>query len=97
MHPTTALHILPVPRSFAKLGFHVLCGQNRYVRNDTALIFEKVLLDYGAFVRHAKERLGYEKVVLCGWSGGAALTMLWFLLLARDGARPMGDEPLPAN
>jgi pimeloyl-ACP methyl ester carboxylesterase len=77
MHPTTALHILPVPRSLARLGFHVLCGQNRYTRNDTTLIFEKVLLDYGAFVRHAKERLGYEKVVLFGWSGGGPLATFY--------------------
>jgi len=77
MHPTTAVHRLPVPRSFAKLGFHVLCGQNRYARNDTALIFEKVLLDYGAFVRHAREQLGYDKVVLCGWSGGGPLATFY--------------------
>jgi pimeloyl-ACP methyl ester carboxylesterase len=77
MHPTTALHILPAPRSFAKLGFHVLCGQNRYVRNEAALIFEKVLLDYGAFVRHAKEQLGYDKVVLFGWSGGGPLATFY--------------------
>jgi pimeloyl-ACP methyl ester carboxylesterase len=77
MHPTTALHILPVPRSLARLGFHVLCGQNRYTRNDTSLIFEKVLLDYGAFIRHAKERLGYEKVVLFGWSGGGPLATFY--------------------
>jgi pimeloyl-ACP methyl ester carboxylesterase len=77
MHPTTALHILPVPRSLARLGFHVLCGQNRYTRNDTSLIFEKVLVDYGAFIRHAKEHLGYEKVVLFGWSGGGPLATFY--------------------
>jgi len=77
MHPTTALHVLPVPRALAQLGFHVLCAQNRYTRNDTALIFEKVLLDYGAFVRHAKERMGYEKVVLLAWSGGGPLAAFY--------------------
>lgn len=77
MHPSTAVHFLPVPRSFAKAGYHVLCGHNRYSRNDTALIFEKVLLDYGAFVRHAREVLGYEKIVLYGWSGGGPLTTFY--------------------
>ncbi|KKC27993.1 alpha/beta hydrolase family protein [Sphingomonas sp. SRS2] len=74
MHPSTAVHVLPMPRSLAKAGFHVLCGQNRYPRNDTALIFEKVLFDYGAYIRYAKEILGYEKVILYGWSGGGPLT-----------------------
>ena len=77
MHPSTAMHQLPVPAALAKAGMHVLCAQNRYYRNDTALIFEKVLIDYGAFVRHAKEVLGYDKVVLCGWSGGGALTAFY--------------------
>lgn len=77
MHPSTAIHYLPVPRALARLGYHVLCGHNRYSRNDTALIFEKVLLDYGAFVRHAREVLGYEKIVLYGWSGGGPLATFY--------------------
>lgn len=77
MHPSTPLHVLPVPQAMAKAGFHVLCTQNRYFRNDSALIFEKVLLDFGAFVRHAKEVLGYEKVVLVGWSGGGPLAVFY--------------------
>lgn len=93
MHPTTALHVLPVPRSLAQLGFHVLCAQNRYTRNDTALIFEKALLDYGAFVRHAKERLGYEKVVLLAWSGGGPLAVYYQSQAEnpRISATPAGD------
>ena len=31
------------------------------------------VLDLGACIRDAKERLGYEKVVLLGWSGGGSL------------------------
>ena len=34
---------------------------------------EKVILDFGAYVRHAKAVWGYEKVVLAGWSGGGSL------------------------
>jgi len=77
MHPSTAIQFLPVPRSLAELGFHVLCAHNRYSRNDSALIFEKVLLDYGAFVRHARTVLGYEKIVLYGWSGGGPLATFY--------------------
>lgn len=73
MHPTAAQHILPMPKALAQMGYHVLCAQNRYFRNDTALIFEKAILDLGAHIRHAKEVLGYEKVVLMGWSGGGPL------------------------
>lgn len=73
MHPSVAQHILPVPKALAAEGMHVLCAQNRYFKNDSALIFEKALLDLGAIVRHAKETLGYKKVVLVGWSGGGPL------------------------
>lgn len=73
MHPTAAQHILPMPKALAQMGYHVLCAQNRYFRNDTALIFEKTILDLGAHIRHAKEVLGYEKIVLMGWSGGGPL------------------------
>lgn len=74
MHPTATISRLPVPRAMAEAGMHVLCAESRYTRNDTALIMEKVLLDFGAFVRHAKDNWGYEKVILAGWSGGGSLT-----------------------
>ena len=77
MHPTGTIRRLPVPRAMAAAGMHVLCAESRYVRNDTALIMEKVLTDYGAFVRHAREVWGYTTVVLAGWSGGGSLTALY--------------------
>src|SRR3954454_11344712 len=77
MHPTGTMRRLPVPRAMAAAGMHILCAESRYVRNDTALIMEKVLRDYGAFVRHAKEVWGYATVVLVGWSGGGSLTALY--------------------
>jgi len=73
MHPSVSQHILPVPRALAERGLHVLCAQNRYFKNDSALIFEKALLDLGHCIRHAKEVLGYRHVVLIGWSGGGPL------------------------
>ena len=77
MHPTGTMRRLPVPRAMAAAGMHILCAESRYIRNDTALIMEKVLRDYGAFVRHAKEVWGYATVVLVGWSGGGSLTALY--------------------
>ena len=75
MHPASTLQLLPVPRAMAASGAHVLCAGSRYQRNDTALIMEKVLLDLGAYVRHAKEVWGYRHVVLVGWSGGGSLAV----------------------
>lgn len=77
MHPTSTLQLLPVPRAAVEHGAHVLCAASRYAKNDAALIMEKVLLDLGAYVRHAKEVLGYEKVVIVGWSGGGSLALFY--------------------
>ncbi len=77
MHPASTLQLLPLPRAMAGLGYHVLCAGSRYQRNDTALIMENVVLDLGAYIRAAKQDWGYERVVLCGWSGGGSLTLLY--------------------
>ena len=77
MHPATTLQLLPMPRAMAEHGAHVLCAGSRYARNDTPLIMEKVILDLGAYVRHAKEVWGYRKVVIVGWSGGGSLSLLY--------------------
>lgn len=77
MHPASTLQLLPVPREAARRGAHVLCAGSRYARNDTAAILEKILLDLGAYIRHAKQVWGYEKVVLVGWSGGGSLSVFY--------------------
>ena len=77
MHPATTLQLLPMPRAMAAAGFHVLCAGSRYARNDSALIMENVVVDLGAYIRHAKTVWGYEKVVLAGWSGGGSLALLY--------------------
>src|SRR6476646_3301325 len=77
MHPTSTLHLLPMPTSLADAGLHVICAGSRYAKNDSALIMEKVAFDLGAFVRHAREELGYKKVVLVGWSGGGSLSLFY--------------------
>jgi pimeloyl-ACP methyl ester carboxylesterase len=77
MHPSSTLNLLPLPNALPAAGIHVMCCGSRYAKNDSALIMEKVALDLGAYVRYAKETLGYEKVVLAGWSGGGSLSMFY--------------------
>lgn len=77
MHPASTLQLLPVPREAARLGAHVLCAGSRYARNDTAGILENVLIDLGAYIRHAKTVWRYEKVILVGWSGGGSLSLFY--------------------
>ncbi len=77
MHPIGGGQYLPLPGALARLGTHVIYCNSRFRGNDSALTMEKVALDLGAAVRDAKERLGYEKVVLGGWSGGGALSLFY--------------------
>lgn len=77
MHPATTLQLLPMPRALAGAGVHVLCAGSRFAKNDAPLIMEKVALDLGAYVRHAKEKWGYEKILLAGWSGGGSLALFY--------------------
>lgn len=93
MHPSSTLQLLPLPAAVAAAGYPVLCMGSRYAKNDAPLIYEKVALDLGACVRHAKERLGYRKVVLLGWSGGGSLALFYQSQAERPtiAATPAGD------
>ncbi len=75
MHPIGGGAYLPFVTALARAGHHVIYANSRYRGNDTALIMEKVALDLAAAMRYARERLGYEKVVLAGWSGGGSLSI----------------------
>lgn len=77
MHPTSTLQLLPMPTALADAGLHVLCAASRYPKNDTALIMEKVAIDLGKWLDYARGELGYEKVVLVGWSGGGSLSLFY--------------------
>ena len=77
MHPASTLQLLPMPTALADRGLHVLCAASRYARNDTALIMEKVACDLGQYIRHAREELGYQRVILVGWSGGGSLSLFY--------------------
>jgi dienelactone hydrolase len=75
MHPIGSPGYLPMFSGLARHGLHVIAADTRYSNGDAALQMENVLLDLGAVVRDAKDRLGYERVILAGWSGGGSLMM----------------------
>lgn len=77
MHPASTLNLMPLPVAMAEAGHHVLCAASRFAKNDAPLIMEKVAVDLGAYVRHARGVLGYSRIVLGGWSGGGALAMFY--------------------
>lgn len=77
MHPIGGGEYLPMPAGLAKAGHHVIYCNSRYPGVDYALIMEKVAVDLGECIRDAKERLGYKKVILGGWSGGGSLSAFY--------------------
>ncbi|GEL21243.1 alpha/beta hydrolase [Pseudonocardia sulfidoxydans NBRC 16205] len=93
MHPTTTLHLLPLPEAMAAAGRHVLCAASRYPKNDSTLIMEKAVLDLGRWVRWAREEAGYRRVVLMGWSGGGSLALFYQAEAERPSvtSTPAGD------
>jgi alpha-beta hydrolase superfamily lysophospholipase len=76
-HPIGGGAYLPLIGTLAKHGIHTIYCNTRYRGNDTALIMERAAMDFAACVRDAKERLGYKKVYLGGWSGGGALSLFY--------------------
>jgi pimeloyl-ACP methyl ester carboxylesterase len=101
MHPIGGGEYLPLPMALAKAGHHVIYCQSRYPNNDTALIMEKVAVDLGECIRDARERLGYARVILGGWSGGGSLALFYQRQAERATVTctPAGDPPnlLEAN
>ncbi len=77
MHPIGGGAYLPMTNALARAGHHVIYCNSRYRGADYALIMEKVAEDLGACIRYAKETLGYQKVVLAGWSGGGSLSVFY--------------------
>lgn len=94
MHPVGGGMYLPIVSGLARAGHHVLYANSRYRGADFALIMEKVAKDLGEVIVDARERLGYSKIVLAGWSGGGSLSM-WYQALAEAGDgivdTPAGD------
>jgi pimeloyl-ACP methyl ester carboxylesterase len=73
MHPIGAPGYLPMFSQLARSGYDVVACATRYSTGDAALQMENVLTDLAACVRHTREKLGYEQVVLVGWSGGGSV------------------------
>jgi pimeloyl-ACP methyl ester carboxylesterase len=76
-HPIGGGAWLPLVSTLAKLGVHTIYANTRYRGNDTALLMERATMDFAAVIRDAKERLGYKKVYLGGWSGGGAQSLFY--------------------
>ena len=76
-HPIGGGAWLPLVGTLAKMGVHTIYANTRYRGNDTALIMERATMDFAAVIRDAKERLGYKKVYLGGWSGGGAQSLFY--------------------
>ena len=76
-HPIGGGSYLPLVGAIARLGIPTIYCNPRYRGNDTALIMERAVMDLAACVRDARERLGYKKVYLGGWSGGGSLSMFY--------------------
>jgi alpha-beta hydrolase superfamily lysophospholipase len=94
-HPIGGGAYLPMVTELARQGNHVIYVNSRYRGSDFALIMEKVVLDLAAGVRHAREKLGYQRVVLAGWSGGGALSLFYQHQATKPTvtATPAGDPP----
>jgi len=95
MHPIGGGAYLPMSTALPRAGHHVIYCNSRYRGVDNALIMEKVVQDLGACVKDAKERLGYDKVILAGWSGGGSLS-LYYQQQAQHATvtrTPAGDLP----
>ena len=76
-HPIGGGAFLPLVTALARAGHHVIYCNTRYRGNDSALIMEKCVADLGACLKHAREKLGYETLILGGWSGGGSLSLFY--------------------
>jgi len=76
-HPIGGGAWLPLVSMLARLGVHTIYCNTRYRGNDSALIMERAVMDFAACIRDARERLGYKKVYLGGWSGGGAQALFY--------------------
>ncbi|NOX52344.1 MAG: alpha/beta hydrolase [Gammaproteobacteria bacterium] len=77
MHPSASGAYLPLVIALAKAGVHTMWCESRYRGSDVALIMEKVVIDLGNGIKELKTRLGYETIVLGGWSGGGSLSLFF--------------------
>jgi hypothetical protein len=85
VHPRANFsHHYAVP-GLVEAGYAVLCLNTRWLNNDSTLLHEVVLLDVAVGVATLRER--YDRVVLCGNSGGGSLLTLYVQQSSAAGAR----------
>src|SRR5207237_7886103 len=85
IHPRANFsHHYAVP-GLVDAGNAVLCVNTRWLNNDSTLLHEVVLLDVAAGVAALRER--YDRVVLCGNSGGGSLLTFYVQQSSATGSR----------
>jgi len=86
---------LPIINALARAEHHVIYAGSRFRGSDSNLLMEKVVEDIGNVISDAKNRLGYSKVVLAGWSGGGSLSLFYQQQAQHPtiAASPSGDGP----
>lgn len=95
MHPASNFMNHHMIAPLAERGIACMGLNNRYINNDSVLLMERAIQDLGAGVKWMRAQ-GCEKVVLLGYSGGAALSA-FYQSQATDltvQATPAGD-PVP--
>jgi pimeloyl-ACP methyl ester carboxylesterase len=95
IHPSSNFltHFLLEP--IAAVGVPVMGLNTRYAGNDAPLIMENAVLDLGAGIRWMREQLGFERVIVIGFSGGGALASFYQEQAERPtvAAPPGGGSP----
>lgn len=77
VHPMSNFHGHHLLQPIAASGVPIIGLNTRYAGNDAVIILENCLLDIDAAIRWARDRLGWEKVILCGFSGGGPLVSMY--------------------
>jgi pimeloyl-ACP methyl ester carboxylesterase len=95
MHPASNFMNHHMVRALSERGIACMGLNNRYVNNDSVLLMERAIQDLGAGVKWLRDQ-GCNKVVLLGYSGGAALSAFYQAQAEKltVQATPAGD-PVP--
>lgn len=95
VHPMSNFHGHHLLQPIAQSGVPILGLNTRYAGNDAVVILENCLLDIDAAIRWMRERHGWRKVILAGFSGGGPLVSLYQRQAESPTitATPAGDPP----
>jgi pimeloyl-ACP methyl ester carboxylesterase len=77
IRPASAWNLMPLEEAITSRGIDVLGVSTRFARNEALAVVERALLDISAWIRFARETLGYASVVLLGWSGCGTLSAFY--------------------